>query len=861
MIYIRFEKQNIMLLISVLFSILLQCYGIMPVCNDNVPVFTPSESELPLCGNGKLDINEVCDDGNRVGNDGCNAWCSAFDGMSSTCTLAGKNNPCLYSKTVLGEGGHPAKSTFCSLRSIDIHASGKYVLFADYNTLLKMNLFTDQVATSLSMLSVNTLKPFSPICSINIFADDSSFLTYECTSQEQEINLISSTGFSRVLIAKLDRLLVKTPETLTPPPKLFIIPNSRDVLIAGVSTNTTNNIVTGFETCVDIFHLMVPTFESFFNSSSNNFEVYDYTNLQSFARIPCIIYNAMEQSNMNTKYKTFFTQGMIPKYILYEDCIHSHILDSKCFVVYMERNDLQFLKAYIPEDGGYDIAYVVSTRKIMDNAMGLPMIRYGKRVKYSSQGACFTAQNQAMSSQTGMRPPSIALGNICKHTQIDCSTPFNNPFITDIVMSPYLIPEGLNSFNTHWQLSQVFSSIHCDELNHNSTLSQESISGALFYKKILNDVYANTTPIDFVEIPSTQDVIYITATSIGLIGTKQTILLDPKNKGYCKVHDMIYCPDDFFGSVEHGVCRLCNDTSSPGFGTSIAWQVKCAIKIIPNSNIANAVPDKIKNNLHVAPSERYSTLTSKNVDEFHMYDAVCTYLKSLGEACPERRLSILGPKQQFNIAADRQDSILSVDVQNTNLIQCLIRQAEQRLSMPISNQQDAEYISTWTTEGFGLLKTLTADFSSILSRGVSQNALNNITLQNKTYSYNESKLLETCMYNNYIKIVKWLQCAIPFIISSTENAATGNRRRLLQSDPASLPVPKINENQGITMVSTTPVTYQPDLPPIPVVDPPAPPSKSEGESFPFAIGIGIGVAAVVVLGIIAYILYRRKYKV
>ena len=44
---------------------------------------------LPLCGNGVLDAGEICDDGNQINFDGCNAFCSAFDAMAAASTLAG----------------------------------------------------------------------------------------------------------------------------------------------------------------------------------------------------------------------------------------------------------------------------------------------------------------------------------------------------------------------------------------------------------------------------------------------------------------------------------------------------------------------------------------------------------------------------------------------------------------------------------------------------------------------------------------------------------------------------------------------------------------------------------------------------
>ena len=66
---------------------------------------------------------------------------------------------------------------------------------------------------------------------------------------------------------------------------------------------------------------------------------------------------------------------MIPKYILYEKCIQPYLLNSNCYTLYMYRDDFHFLTAYIPEQGGIDIAYVLKSKDIMTNAIGFPIIK------------------------------------------------------------------------------------------------------------------------------------------------------------------------------------------------------------------------------------------------------------------------------------------------------------------------------------------------------------------------------------------------------------------------------------------------------------------------------------------------------
>ena len=132
----------------------------------------PENDELPLCGNGRLDAGEICDDGNRVGGDGCNAWCTAFDAMTSTCILAGKNAHCPYEKTVIN--GEPPKTVFCNLKCIDASPDGQYVVMADLGTVIRMNLFTNDVGNSISTFSASITQSFSPICSLAILEPDNS---------------------------------------------------------------------------------------------------------------------------------------------------------------------------------------------------------------------------------------------------------------------------------------------------------------------------------------------------------------------------------------------------------------------------------------------------------------------------------------------------------------------------------------------------------------------------------------------------------------------------------------------------------------------------------------------------------------
>jgi len=853
---------------------------------------------MPLCGNGIKDPGELCDDGNKENFDGCNAWCGAFDGVTSACTLAGKNAACVSGKTEFNGAGHPARITFCNLRTLDIDPlQGKYILLADESSVLRMELFTDEALTSITSLNVNSQKIFNPICSISIFPDDFSFLVYECTSpanslQKSEngdnmmLSLVSSSGYGLIAIANFKGLFRPISPDSSVYPKLLMLPAERDILVAGISTNTSDTLYTPFDFCVDVYRINVYSYKTFQENMASASDpsqyrnpkdpYWDETNLQPYARIPCILYNVFETTN-SKKHTTYSTKGMIPRYITREPCIHSYISDSTCFVIYMQRtSDLHFLVAHVPENGRYDIAYLAHSN-IMDNALGFPLTRYGRhpisRMKYTLRGGCFLSQslNYGTSSKA---PPSIALGNICNNIrdgyELDCATPFNNPFITDVVSSPELLPENLNSSSTHWTLKHIFSQI--SDQNNASQSNNNGISSAFFYQDILKRIYGNSTPVDFVEIPSTQDIIYITPISIGLIGTKQFQLFDPRNRGYCKVNDVLYCPPNFFGSVQDGICSPCADSKSPGFGISVAWQVKCAsttLSKLSATDKKNLVPPSILANGHVETGERYSTLLSSEVDESVMYEAICAFVQATNQTCPDRAAANLAPKQQFNYEADKETARETTKVANTetSFIQNLIQKAESRLSRNITAKKDAgEYISTWSSQGNSIFEASAKILQNIKTR--SYQGFRNMTLQNKTYTYNETDLVTRCILNSQQgnKITAWLRCAIPFILNSSSFNAQqqGKSRRLLAStngDIQNASDARINANQDLTLTSSSPILYNPQTS-SGIPSPPPPSSDSNNgtgsETFPLWAGIIVGVAGCLVVLILIGCQFKKR---
>lgn len=168
--------------------------------------------------------------------------------------------------------------------------------------------------------------------------------------------------------------------------------------------------------------------------------------------------------------------------------------------------------------------YYASTQNLFDNALGAPLIRTGGAVSasnalvYTLRGSCLQAENRIVTSG-GKIPLPATLGNACRRSPqlgLACATPLNNPFLTDVITSPFLLPNGLSVLHTHSELTSIFGS-RC------AALANVTSAGPLLYQSVLANVYGNTTPVDFVELAGIMDLVYITPTSVGLISTKRIL--------------------------------------------------------------------------------------------------------------------------------------------------------------------------------------------------------------------------------------------------------------------------------------------------------------------------------------------------
>jgi cysteine-rich repeat protein len=79
----KYVMMEIQIMVMVLFISLISCLGCSGDCFTQDPLYdclVPGQLCTKKCGNGKMDPGEVCDDGNRVGGDGCSVSCTVESG-------------------------------------------------------------------------------------------------------------------------------------------------------------------------------------------------------------------------------------------------------------------------------------------------------------------------------------------------------------------------------------------------------------------------------------------------------------------------------------------------------------------------------------------------------------------------------------------------------------------------------------------------------------------------------------------------------------------------------------------------------------------------------------------------------------
>ena len=749
-------------------------------CFDNMPAAAPPTSdELPLCGNGVLDPGETCDDGNKNANDGCNTFCSAFDAMTTACTLAGRSTTCAFGNPRIGTS--PAQTIFCNLRAIDADPLGAYVVLADGGNLFRYDLFTDST-TSIKRLPASATFNIQSICSLAVLPD-ASIMLHECTAQR--LRLVTPDGQTAYVIADLPLKAATFRAYYDKPGGLAVV--AGEPLLPAT-------------TCVQVWTV----------SSSSK---------QLLADVACIVYNVWADGIV---YPSYSIAGMQAKSIVSESCPRrmQQTGTALCYAISLQRDDLQQFTVYVHAEGGTDIGFAVGTN-IMDNAMGPIITRTLGTQVYTSRGSCFMAQSKVITSK-GRTPPTVTLGNACRNVPLfgwHCATPLNNPFMTDVISSPYLLPRGLSATHTHTELSAIFSAT-CESVPN-------ATSGAMMYKNLLDNTNANTTPIDFVPLSSTGDIVFITSTSVGLISTKRTVLFDRTNPGYCRATNLLYCPHGSFGAVGD-VCHSCDNTSAPMHGRSVAWQIKCA-----GNATAGASSRRLLSLAQTPPFERFSMVVgSAESVASTVHQAIAQYTTTKGTTPPAESDTFLSPMQQYNMAADSLASLI-ITTASVTLIECLIAAAENATKRALFKNN---------TSGTG------AEFTATLVSYAAGQPL--LTAIARTVAVSQT---DDCSYLlSKDPLQGWLRC------TALAKTAGGAGRRLLQTTANNGVL--IVEHQGTTLGSNSIISWSSES--APVITPRAvtvdKPVVEEATPFPIWAAAVIAAGGVLVLLFVVFIAYRRR---
>ena len=720
----------------------------------NLPVLAgPTMIELPLCGNGVLDQGEICDDGNRVGGDGCNAWCSGFDKMTRACTLAGQNpfyasgdqRQCIGATAVLKFG--PAQAFFCNLNAIAASPDGKFVVVAEGGLLVQMELFTDAFSASLSIVPATLIQPLVRVCALFVLQQQAGIIAHEC--EEQSIRLFvnggtqASTPFSMPL--------------LKPAQKMRSYMDGDVLVLAGVATTAG---IAEASTCIHVYS---------FNTTAGKGSL--------VVSIECVVYNVLEKGLI---YPSFSIAGMVPYQVTKDPCPFQ-MQAAECYVVHMERADMQVLKAYIAVDGGLDLHYTVSTDDKV-NVLGAPLNKQGQgnENRYTLTGNCFTLQGVS-ANQVKRAPPMVALGNACGPMPLQpnsaaCSTPLNNPFITEVATSSYLLPEGLSSAMQHQTLLSIFNDTHLP-----------------LYRLILDNTHNGTVPIDFVELPGTMDIVYITETTIGLVSTKGIMHLDIFNPGYCRATQAIACPTGFFGSVVGGVCLPCTEQDS-----SVSAQIQCAGVQLQDTRRRRLMS---AGTFQSAPYVHVGLIVSNEVTQSLLDWLASYYLVMKGHNCTAAATGMMTAHEPYNMRADYAQA--QIPPPTSQLVTQLIAEATARDAIDYAGQISEEYLIGWTTQQTALIEALSSyaipaaeEAAQILKQtcGVPSELISALQVSECRFKLNKDFHRQ------------WLPCALPIAISATRNASS---RRALQQATTTTPSPASVEHSQCTFMSSTTVTYAP----------------------------------------------------
>ena len=320
--------------------IILAAAGAQPYECFDMPGSSPSRA-LPLCGNGMLDAGEVCDDGNLNNFDGCNAFCSAYDGMSAAGTLAGAAVE--YERQVLS--GSTGQVRFCNLHAIASALDGSYVILADGATVLRFDLFTDLEQGNIRQLDASVDHVFSEnICSVAVLAPDAAILMHDCGTQQLYI-AAGADGTHVQLVADWSERFLAGQTSF----KAYYA--DRTVVVAGIAPDD-GTIRVRIASNITLF--------------DSNLSV-NVGGDAEMAVIPRTAYRVWDDDG--TMHSSYDLSGMQPRAVLRDSCPPTFRAMQRCYVVYMERpTNMDFMRVYIPEHGGIDMEFYSYSSSLMVRA-------------------------------------------------------------------------------------------------------------------------------------------------------------------------------------------------------------------------------------------------------------------------------------------------------------------------------------------------------------------------------------------------------------------------------------------------------------------------------------------------------------
>lgn len=792
---------------------------------------TPSAGTNPTCGDGVIQPGEVCDDGNRRGGDGCNAWCSGFDRMTAPCTMAGRGSVlCKAGETT--SRSIPALSTFCDLTTIAV--SGNTAYFADGGALFEYELMTDTAPAQVIRQFASTTgqsNNFQRFCGILPSAD--GVVAHECRSQALWLfpNPRATSGTKK--LQDLSALLVPVQDGGYS--KSHFDPETGRLLVVGRLATTAGGY------CMGVYAAPLD----------------DALPVQLVTKIPCLLMGRSQLEVDDLQNPSYDATGMIPDQVAYEPCPPG-TGGGSCYVVRAARADMHRVAVYIPVAKARAalaagstvpipvLKYRVSTDAFYGIVHAGSFRRQGAdaRSVYSLEGPCLYYD-----AGDGMSP-RVALGESCTLAEAngwECSTPLKNAFTTDVTSSPFLLPGKYSASLTAAELREVYAEDTLPQFT-----SQGGVSVKSLFQQLMENVYDQTRPVDFAELPGTRDLIYITRTAIHFISTKGFILQDYRSVPYCIPHPAVLCPTGYYGGVG-GACTPCptGSTGVAGRVMTVPEQIQCVARASSSGGSR-----RLLSNLQTPPSVTFSSRVSKSVTSAEFRLAVCRLLAVRGQPCASAASTgDEALRVAANMDADGQQT--TSESLHTQLIKAAaLNEAKPIKKAEIIDSDMSEEHFSWVSGETALLDALfhTQKQVAFVAPDPPSDVLAEAGL-NRSALVADPQLALCDIHAQRARLGKFVQCAIKAFKTAAKSAA-GARRLLATTDDSSF---RFVDQVPLTLVSSTVVQFAGGA--AAQTTTPAPSEAADGSKLTVPIGVVAGVAgacALVVLLLVLYFFFSKR---